>query len=262
MTLVRDLIQRKSQTIVWTKGHSGNPGNECVDQLAKQATKLPPQPPQTPVSCWEFAYSGEVFHPPNKVWTHDLIPSHSHSDIHPISFAPLRTTSLIWLKWIFGHMWRPGFSHFATFWSLPPKPSKTPCPICHLNHNRSMHGCIAFCTEDHPLVKAWCLAWGSCSTAVLWRRQASANERRLLGKLCIPQSLFTHLVRKVGRKDARKAIGHFHRSATTLLDAAAGATPPTSPTPAAKRPSPWRQEDYDHGLLTIPLPSVRKRSKR
>lgn len=255
----RSLVKEFSHTISWIKGHAESEGNNYADFLAKAAAKMLPQPPQKPQTPWEFAYEGEVFHPPHKVWTHDLIPTHSQTGIHQISFAPLRRQTLGWIKWIFAHVWRPGFSHFCTFWSVPPKASRIPCNTCGTHHNLSVHGIIAFCSESHPLVQAWSHAWGPTYIATIWRRSASQEDLRLLGKLCIPNNLYIFLSKQLGRRGARSAISGFQQRILPLLDQTT-CTPQTKshPPPKFKRPSPWKEEDYDHGLPAIPIHKVKR----
>ena len=250
-----------SHGLQWLKGYAGHLDNEYVDRLAKLATQLPPQPPQRPKTPWDIAYQGELFQPPHKVWTHDYIPHHSSKDIHRISFAPLRSLNLNWIKWIFGHIWRPGFSHFCTFWAVPPKAARNPCVYCPTLHNASVHGCVAYCVEEHPLVKAWCRAWGINAPAIQWRRQASSIERRLLRKLCIPTPLYDHLVASVGRKEARQSIFTFQKRVIALMEEQLNTQPRPPHQSACKRPSPWIEMDYDHGQASLPLKNVWKRPK-
>lgn len=229
--------------------------------MAKEAAKLGPQPPQKPQKVWEFTHEGEVFQPPHKVWTHEMIPKHSNVGIHPISFSPLKSCSAGWAKWIFGHVWRPGYAHFCTFWSVPPKSSKLPCKFCGKHHNASVHGVIAFCNITHSLVQAWITAWGTTFEAIEWRLNATADERRLTGKLCIPFSLYKTLSAKLGRSKARKKISDFQGQVLRHMDAYLSEQPSQKQTRHPKRPSPWKEEDYDHGLPSLPLAPVWKRKK-
>ena len=90
---VRRTLSAKGQQPEWVEGHVGHEFNEASDQYARLGTALPP-PPARPSSPWDVVRHGESMVPPHKVWTHDLPPSHTHQDFHPLSWRPLKLPSL------------------------------------------------------------------------------------------------------------------------------------------------------------------------
>ena len=178
--------------------------------------------------------------PPNKVWTHDLAPSNTHQDFHPLSWRPLKSRRLAWHKWLFGLQSRSGYAHYATYWSDKPPPHT--CSHCRCSHNLSVHGHLAHCAESHPVVQAWLSAWGSRAGAASWRRLAHRNDLRIAGRLAIPRSLYRHLVRTLGSfRAARKEIGSYQDKVLDSVTAAlASAIPPKS-----KRPNVFVSADWD-----------------
>jgi ribonuclease HI len=49
------LAEHKSSQLVWMPGHMGIDGNEIADQLAKQASSLPPTGPQPAIGTFATA---------------------------------------------------------------------------------------------------------------------------------------------------------------------------------------------------------------
>ena len=87
---VRSQVLSRGQSLEWVEGHVGHEFNEVSDTYAKVGTALPLPPPKVPSTPWDVICSGERVLPPQKVWTHDLIPSHTHDPFHPLSWRPLR----------------------------------------------------------------------------------------------------------------------------------------------------------------------------
>jgi hypothetical protein len=246
VSLARASLQEKHQSVKWVKGHAGHRGNELADHFARQATSLPSQKPARPLSPWEVVIEGLPHFPPHKCWTELNIPSHRHTDIHTISFIPLKHSpdSLPWIKWIFGLCWRPGWAPYQSFWTQTP--SRQACPFCLNFHNASINGTLAFC-QSHPLRQAWLEAWRHHPLVVQWVQQASRHDQILLGKVCIPRSLYQTLAGTLGRAQSRKLIFAFHRAVIPLLQQCLNnCVPPRPPSdPKGKRKRTWIEADWD-----------------
>jgi hypothetical protein len=250
----RQSVQSHGHTIMWIKAHNNDKGNELVDALAKAATSLPPQSPISSLNPWDVIHYNLLQLPPHKTWTESMIPRHTHFDcVHKLSFSPLRNHQLIWVNWIFGLMWRPGFQSYFSYWNDTPSPD--PCPVCHANHNQSIHGHLAFCSPHGPLHKAWLQAWNTPEVGK-WYDQASRKDKHLIGKLVIPQSLYAHLVNVFGRRDARKSITSFQRQIIPLLKLTMDRIAPLPPDWRPDRHPIFNEEDWDliHPLPPPPLP--------
>ena len=91
--------------------------------FANRGTKLPlPTGFSRSYRPWEICINDEPFIPRHKVWTHDLIPSHRPRHIHTTTYPPLKKSLLVWYRWHFALVWRPGYSAPTTFWrDTPPK---------------------------------------------------------------------------------------------------------------------------------------------
>ena len=245
----RESIRSKQQQVEWEKGHVGIRGNEIADKYANVATTLPmPGQPGRSLGPWEVGINGEIMYPPHKVWTHARIPRHSPKGIHNSSYSPLKRNNVRWYKWHYALVWRPKYMSPTSFWVNAP--SKKPCCMCKEHHNQSVHGYLAFC-KQHPLYKAWGRAWGPYSDAVRWRHTANKRDTFLIGKLCIPQSLYILLKSQLGARGASTAIKHFQHNVLDLLH---DILPPPPDTYRAPRPSPYNVADWD---FTRPPPKAR-----
>ena len=159
--------------------------------MPKWAPPSPTPPIASNTSPWDIIKQGEHVLPPNKVWSHDLIPSHLHEHFHPVSWRPLGHRRLAWHKWLFGIQSRAGFSHYATFWR--DEGEKTPCTAWGTCHNRSVHGVLAHCSPAHPLVSAWLNAWSVSALVATWRATAVRQDLRIVARLAVPRSLYRYL---------------------------------------------------------------------
>ena len=122
---------------------------------------------------------------------------HSPDGIHPRSWQPWKQGMCRWVKWLFGAVDAVGFDHHRSFWYAGT--SRKSCPSCLEAHNISVHWCVGFCSEEHPLVQGWIQSWHPHeSLARQWRNSASRRERFLIGKLVLPQSLVAVFCNKVG----------------------------------------------------------------
>ena len=253
VTAVRQSLQSKKQSLCWVEGHAGIAHNEASDHYAKLGTTLPLPPPQTSSSPWDVVRHGELMAPPHKVWTHDLIPTHSHEHFHPVSWRPLKFRRLAWHKWLFGLQSRMGYQHYTTFWR-----DETPvvcCPICHSRHNSSVHGVLAFCSRDHPLVKAWLDSWPHPESVARWRATALRRDLRIVGRLAVPHSLYKYLrTTQGGLSAARRQVGRFQRSVLDSVTSALSECPPPPPNAAPQcfRPHPVERP---HAALLNPVPA-------
>ena len=249
--LARAELKAKGSTLQWEKAHAQIRGNEIADDFANRGTKLPlPTGFSRSFRPWEICINGEPFLPPHKVWTHDLIPSHRPRHIHTTTYPPLKRSILVWYSWHFALVWRPGYSAPTTFWR--DTPPKRPCQLCKGSHNQSVHGYVAYCLT-HPLHLAWRAAWGPNSPALSWRAYAQRRDAFLTGKLAIPDSLYAHMSRHLGKKGALKAIASFQDKVIELLHAALPPIPQDYKTP---RPSPYNIADWD--ITRAPPPSRRR----
>ena len=118
VNVTRSSLQSKGQKVEWVKGHAGLRGNVLADEYARQASQLPLPPPASRFSPWDVIVDGLAMNPPHKCWKERSIPSHHHTGIHPISFAPLRRNpdAAQWIRWLFGLCWRPGWASYQSFW--------------------------------------------------------------------------------------------------------------------------------------------------
>ena len=83
----------------------------------------------------------------------------------------------------------------------------------------SVHGCVSFCSEEHPLVKRWIESWHPHESFVRqWRERASRRERFLLGKLVLPQSLVVVFINKVGWRETKRIVYKFQAAVVDKLD--------------------------------------------
>ena len=83
-------------------------------------------------------------------------------------------------------------------------------------HNLSVHGCVGFCSEEHPLVRRWIESWHPHESQVKqWRDNASRRERFLIGKLVLPQSLVAAFCNKVGWGETKRII---HKYQEVVVD--------------------------------------------
>ena len=247
----------KQQKVQWIKGHATSRGNHLADTYARQATTLPPQTSAMPTSLWDVVVDGMRHSPPHKCWTERNIPTHRHTGIHPISFTPLRKCpeSLPWIKWLFGLRWRPGWDSYQSFWKHTP--SRRACPFCHSFHNASIHGTLAFCAS-HPLRNSWLKAWGRHPLVAAWVQTASKADLMLLGKVCIPTSLYESLSATLGRKGTRQLVFSFQGCVLPLLDEVLDTLSPLPPQlPKGKRKRIWMEEDWldqGQGVSDLPAP--------
>ena len=93
--LARAELKRKGSPLEWEKAHAEIRGNELADRFANLGTKLPlPSGFQRSFQPWQVCINGEPFHPPHKVWTHSLIPSHRPRNIHTSTYTPLKRSLL------------------------------------------------------------------------------------------------------------------------------------------------------------------------
>jgi hypothetical protein len=246
VSLARSSINGKHQTVKWVKGHANQRGNLLADSYARKATSLPSQRPARPQTPWDVIIEGLPHRPPHKCWTELNVPSHQHTDIHPISFTPLKRSpdSLLWIKWLFGLCWRPGWAAYQTFWSQTP--SRHACSVCREFHNASINGTLSFC-DHHPLRQAWLQAWNHHPLVLDWVQNASQHDRVLIGKACIPRSLHHTLSSHLGRALARKQIFSFQHAVIPLLQGCLDTCSPQvpCPEPRRKRKRIWAPDDWD-----------------
>ena len=256
MDLARASLRDCQQTVKWIKGHAGHRGNELADLYARKACTLPPQSPMQPVTPFSVIIGGLPHFPPHKCWTEANVPTHRHSGIHPISFTPPKRNpeSLPWIQWLFGLCWRPGWASYQSFWSQTP--SRRPCPICLSFHNSSINGTLSFC-NPHPLRTAWMDAWNHHPLVIDWLRTVSKQDSILIGKACIPRSLYAHLSSNLGRRGSRKLIFAYQKTVISLLQTCLDTISPPClpPLPTGKRRRVWVEADWDHPGDALPSAS-------
>ena len=223
-----------------------------ADEFARKASSLPLQNLQKPQSPWEVVVQGLAQHPPHKCWTEQNIPTNRHTGIHPISFTPLKRNpdSLPWIKWLFGLCWRPGWSSDPSFWSQAP--SRRPCPTCRQFHNASINGTLAFC-GPHPLRKAWLQAWGAHPLVLQWLQCITPSDQMLVGKVCIPRTLYSKLTGSLGRGATRHLVFTFQRTVLPLLQQCLDNLPVAPSKPfQRKRKHIWVESDWDEQSAGLP----------
>jgi hypothetical protein len=255
VSLARTSVHAKKQTVKWIKGHAGHRGNELADDHARKACSLPRQKSMHAQSPFSVLIEGLPHMPPHKCWTEANVPTHRHTGIHPISFTPLKRSPdcLPWIKWLFGLCWRPGWAAYQSFWSQ--SPSRHACPLCLTFHNASINGTLAFC-DTHPLRQAWLKAWNQHPIIMEWLRTISPSDRVLVGKVCIPHSLYQKLNSELGRASTRRLIFSFQQAVlpylTTYLDSLH--PPQQAPAPRCGRKRVWVEADWDSPRAGVPPP--------
>ena len=227
------------QQLEWVEGHAGHIFNEVSDDFAKRGTTLPKPTPARPTSKWDVIRHGELVLPPDKTWTFDHIPSHSHDHFHPLSWRPLKFRRLAWHKWLFGPQSRIGYAHYASFWADRPSPHD--CSVCATRHNSSVHGTLAQCSHDHPLVAAWVSSWPCPALVSSWHSTAHRRDLRIAGRLGVQISLYRLLrPHQGGSRAARQVVSQYQDRVLDRVTAAlASAIPPSS-----RRPSVFSQQDW------------------
>ena len=261
VTLTRASIRERNQKVKWIKGHADSRGNQMADTFARQASSLPPQPPAQPQSMWDVIVDGLHQLPPHKCWTERQIPTHRHAGIHTISFAPLKRCpdSTLWIKWLFGLCWRPGWDSYHSFWIQTP--SRHSCPFCRTFHNASINGALAFC-DAHPLRKAWLEAWNGHPLVIQWAQHLSRSDCILVGKVCIPASLYRALSTQLGRKATRNLVFAFQRSILPLLQQCLDSLSPLPPQlPKGKRKRIWTEDDWNDQGQELPINEPQSRQQ-
>ena len=214
---IRDLVRDKGLRINYIRAHQGEVGNDLADSKAKAAVSLPLPMPVFPHELWQVSYEGELVDSPHKVWAKVQVPSHSPDGIHPRSWQPWKRGMCRWPKWLFGTVDAAGFDHHKSYW-FTGSPTRS-CPVCLEFHNMSVHGCVSFCSEEHPLVKRWIESWHPHESIVRqWRERASRRERFLLGKLVLPHSLVAAFINKVGWRETKRIIYKFQAVVVDKLD--------------------------------------------
>ena len=261
--IIRESVALKDLRLQHVRGHVGEPGNELADTFAATAgVELPPTPAPTLRRAWDLVWAGMPVHASHKTWIRRLVPTHSHADIHPITWRLSRRFRL-W-RWTLGLQWGPGFQDARTFWRNTPSP--TPCPYCGTFHNQSVHGHLGLCDSPaNPLVQAFQAAWQTLSSyATAWRYTASARDRFLLGKLAVPYTLFLHLQAALGPQTYR-VITTFYRICPGLLRPHHQAPYQARPT-RRLRLNPYVETDWSdesrkrHQPALPPRPPVRQRT--
>ena len=215
---VRVLVREKHLCVCHVHSHIGVEGNEIVDRLAKRSRRLPVQPPQFPTDHWDICFHGEKVQFPHKTWARMLIPQHSHTGIHAISWRPLKWDPYKWVRWLFGVVDSPGFASHFTFWQeLVPRQR---CRLCQSFHNQAVAGTLAFCFLS-DLSSAWERAWGPYrDTVCRWKALAQKRDRWLLGKVVVPVALWDHLCQTVGKAEATDAVVQWQSKVVLALNAA------------------------------------------
>lgn len=241
--ICRAQVVAKQLRLHHVKGHCGQEGNEEADRLAKNAAAtLPTPPPQSLHTPLDISFHGRLQFPPHKTWTRYLLPSHLHSDISHVSWKPLQQ-NLAWIRWNFGCVSAPGFSHPKGYWF--DEPSRHPCTWCNTRHHQSVHGMLTCPDPSQPLVQAWLQSWGPYQgTSQAWRAQACPRDRFLLGKLVIPSSLHDFLRGKLGPRKAKSAIHLFQASILGRLNPILPTFSPAQKANFRKRPNPWSMDDW------------------
>ena len=200
---IRELVQDKKLSINYIRAHQGEVGNDLADSKAKAAISLPMPKLVFPHDLWQVSYEGESVDGPHKVWAKVKVPTHSPDGVHPRSWQPWARGMCRWAKWLFGTVDAVGFDHHKPFWSAGS--SGKFYPVCLEAHNLSAHGCVSFCSEEHPLVERWIEWWHPHESLIRqWRDSASRREKFLLGNLVLPQSLVVALSNKVGWREIKK----------------------------------------------------------
>ena len=178
---------------------------------------MPMPKPVFPQELWQVSYEGELVDSPHKVWAKLQVRMHSPDGIHPRSCQLWKRGICRWAKWLFGMVDAVGLDHHRPFWYAGS--SRKSCPVCLEAHNLSAHGCVSFCSEEHPLVRRWIESWHPHESLIRqWRDSASRRERFLFGKLVLPQSLVAVFSNKVGWRETKRSIHEFQAVVVDKLD--------------------------------------------
>ena len=179
-------------------------------------------PPPAPQCPWDVVRHGELQSAPHKVWTHDLVPTHTHEGFHQLSWRPLKHERLDWHKWLLDYspeLASPTMPHSG----IQARPSKQACPHCLRHHNQSMHGVLASYDPSQPLAHAWLHSWPCPRTVARWCLTGVHRDPRIVAHPAIPRSPYVHLKGSMGGLQAAcQAVGVYHphpggRLLSTLL---------------------------------------------
>ena len=162
-------LEVSSPALVWQPSHTTQTtpyahGNAVADRAAEAGLDLPAQPPDAVADPRFVMIHVEVWAPPHKCWarklkdafqgrgppgTH-LSPYHSHTGIHPASWAPLFQPGVryrnVWRRWLLGQEQWQGLEYYLWERRKPP-----PCTTCGHSHARNIHTGIAVCSRFHHL---------------------------------------------------------------------------------------------------------------
>ena len=235
------LLTSKRLSLVWVKGHARNWGNEQADQLAKNGCGCPPQPPDLAQHRADVVFNGLLRYRPHSTWTCALVPTHVQKEIAAVSFLPLKQDKGLWpFKFLFGLISWDGFDHYTTFW----KQLRSFCFLCGNVHNHSVHGFIGACAA-HPLHLQWVTSWPSEVRTLVdnWWLTATPHERLLIGKVAIPNTLWS-LLCTLGKRTAHRFLRIFHRNVfMDLLNVLFQLGTPPLPMQPSRR-DPWVPEHW------------------
>ena len=184
-------IADKHQTLEWTRGHDKQPANLAAHLAADEAVLNAPIVPSTstPSQPGEMSYDD---HPilRAKEAIQLQTPQHTHDEIHPTSFKPLRKRWDDWnsrVSWYFAAVQIPTYAFYIPEWyNNPPKE----CNKCQGNHGLSTARVLAHCHQS-PLQQHYTQAWPSFihPTITQWWDKADEQEKFLCARLLIPTTL-------------------------------------------------------------------------
>jgi len=157
---IASFVLLKNLKVQWVPGHSKFDGNEQADKAAELAMKLPQPATLRPEKFGEIVKEGVIVGHP-KEWLQECYPTHTHTGIHPITWAIINKhhyrNALV--QWCMGLKAMNGFDMYTATWKVKWKTQS--CGQCGKEHACNVIGWIASCDSNsaktirNKMFQAW-----------------------------------------------------------------------------------------------------------
>jgi len=198
----------KNLNVQWVPGHSKYDGNEQADKAAELAMELPKAAAVRPNKFTDIVKEGVLTGHP-KGWVKEEFPTHTHTGIHPITWAVLNRfqykNSLV--QWCMGLKLMNGFDMYTATWK--PQWREKECALCNKMHACNVIGWLVSCTSEkaNRIRNKMFQAWSPNSQQVKkWWATANKNDHLLFCRFTVPTTLVHVLheekvsTNKIGRR--------------------------------------------------------------